>query len=103
MSPVLSSAAIPPTSPGKRSAVQGADIALSAGTAAPSGSSFSAFEEMGVTVIEAKGQQFDPELHNAVMHEENEEFGENTVSEELVRGYTCKGRVVRYSMVKVAN
>ncbi len=58
---------------------------------------------IGVEPIPAVGEVFNPDLHNAVMHEENEEFGENTVSEELVRGYTCKGRVVRYSMVKVAN
>ncbi len=58
---------------------------------------------IGVETIKAVGEVFDPELHNAVMHEENEEFGENTISEELMRGYTCKGKVVRYAMVKVAN
>ena len=58
---------------------------------------------IGVEPIKAVGETFDPELHNAVMHEENEEFGENTISEELMRGYTCKGRVIRYAMVKVAN
>lgn len=58
---------------------------------------------IGVEPIAAVGEAFNPDLHNAVMHEENEEFGENTVSEELMRGYTCKGKVVRYAMVKVAN
>ena len=58
---------------------------------------------MGVEPINAVGEVFDPGLHNAVMHEENEEFGENIISEELMRGYTCKGKVVRYAMVKVAN
>lgn len=58
---------------------------------------------IGVEPIKAVGEEFNPELHNAVMHEENEEFGENTISEELMRGYTCKGRVIRHSMVKVAN
>ena len=58
---------------------------------------------IGVEEIKAVGEVFDPEKHNAVMHEENEEFGENTVSEELMKGYTCKGKVIRYSMVKVAN
>ncbi len=58
---------------------------------------------IGVEPIKAVGEVFDPELHNAVMHEENEEFGENTISEELMRGYTCKGKVVRFAMVKVAN
>lgn len=60
-------------------------------------------EDMGVVVIEAKGQEFDPELHNAVMHEDNEELGENIVSEELQKGYKYKDTVVRHSMVKVAN
>lgn len=58
---------------------------------------------IGVEPIAAVGEVFNPDLHNAVMHEENEEFGENTVSEELMRGYTCKDKVVRYAMVKVAN
>lgn len=58
---------------------------------------------IGVEPIKAVGEVFDPELHNAVMHEENDQFGENTISEELMRGYTCKGKVVRYAMVKVAN
>lgn len=58
---------------------------------------------MGVEPINAVGETFDPELHNAVMHEENPELGENIIIEEFMRGYTCKGRVVRHSMVKVAN
>ena len=58
---------------------------------------------IGVEEIKAVGEVFDPEKHNAVMHEENENFGENTISEELMKGYTCKGKVIRYSMVKVAN
>jgi len=60
-------------------------------------------ESLGVEKIETVGKEFDPELHNAVMHEENEDFGENTISEELMSGYTCKGKVVRFAMVKVAN
>lgn len=62
-----------------------------------------ALEEMGVTVIEAQGKEFDPELHNAVMHEENDELGENIVSLELQKGYKYRDSVIRYSMVKVAN
>ena len=58
---------------------------------------------LGVEKIKTVGEAFDPELHNAVMHEENEDFGENTVSEELMSGFTCKGKVVRHAMVKVAN
>lgn len=62
-----------------------------------------AFEEMGVTAIEAKGQQFDPELHNAVMHEDNDELEENVVVEEFQKGYKYRDSVIRHSMVKVAN
>ncbi len=61
------------------------------------------FAALGVEKIKTVGEPFDPELHNAVMHEENEAFGENTVSEELMSGFTCKGKVVRHAMVKVAN
>jgi molecular chaperone GrpE len=61
------------------------------------------FTALGVEKIKTVGEAFDPELHNAVMHEENEDFGENTVSEELMAGFTCKGKVVRHAMVKVAN
>ena len=60
-------------------------------------------ENAGVKQIEALGKEFDPNLHNAVMHEENEEFGENTVSQELQKGYMYNDSVIRHSMVKVAN
>ena len=63
----------------------------------------SSLEEAGVKPIEAVGKEFDPNFHNAVMHEDNEEFGENTVSEELQKGYMYRDSVVRHSMVKVAN
>lgn len=59
--------------------------------------------EMGVEVIEAEGCEFNPELHNAVMHVEDEELGENVIAEEFQKGYTYRGAVIRYSMVKVAN
>lgn len=60
-------------------------------------------EEIGVKPIEAVGKEFNPELHNAVMHEESEEHGENEVSEEFLKGYTYRDTVVRHSMVKVVN
>ena len=60
-------------------------------------------EESGVKPIEAEGRQFDPDFHNAVMHVEDEAFGENVVAEELQKGYMYKDSVLRYSMVKVAN
>ena len=59
--------------------------------------------DIGVKPINAKGEVFDPNLHNAVMHVEDESLGENVVAEELQKGYTYKDQVVRYSMVKVAN
>ena len=62
-----------------------------------------AFDEMGVKPIEAVGKEFDPNLHNAAMHVEDESVGENIVVEEFQKGYTYKDFVVRHSMVKVAN
>lgn len=60
--------------------------------------------KLGVTEITAVGEQFNPNLHNAVMHIDDEALGENTVAEEFMKGYIYKEeRVVRYSMVKVAN
>ena len=61
------------------------------------------FDELGVKPIEAVGQPFDPNFHNAVMHVEDEEAGENVVVEEFQKGYLYKDQVVRHSMVKVAN
>ncbi|MCI8717768.1 MAG: nucleotide exchange factor GrpE [Lachnospiraceae bacterium] len=60
-------------------------------------------EEAGVKQIEAVGQEFDPNLHNAVMHIEDESLGENIIAEELQKGYIYRETVVRHSMVKVAN
>ena len=60
-------------------------------------------EDAGVTAIEAKGQPFDPNFHNAVMHVDDESVGENIVVEEFQKGYLQHGNVVRHSMVKVAN
>ena len=60
-------------------------------------------EDAGVTPIDAVGKEFDPNFHNAVLHVEDEEVGDNIVVEELQKGYLYKDHVVRYSMVKVAN
>jgi molecular chaperone GrpE len=62
-----------------------------------------ALEGLGVKPIEAVGQPFDPDFHNAVMHIEDESFGENIVAEEFQKGYMYRESVVRHSMVKVAN
>ena len=60
-------------------------------------------EEAGVKPIEAVGQPFDPNFHNAVMHIEDENLGENIVAQELQKGYLYRDSVVRHSMVQVAN
>lgn len=62
-----------------------------------------ALSKMGVSEIEALGKPFDPERHNAVMHVEDESFGENEVVEVFMRGYIKGDKVLRHSMVKVAN
>ena len=60
-------------------------------------------ETVGVKPIEAVGQEFNPDLHNAVMHVDDETVGDNIIVEEFQKGYTYRDSVVRYSMVKVAN
>lgn len=60
-------------------------------------------ESVGVKPIEAIGQEFNPDFHNAVMHVEDEEVGENIIVEEFQKGYMYRDSVVRHSMVKVAN
>lgn len=62
-----------------------------------------ALEEIGVKPMNAEGTEFNPDFHNAVMHVDDEAFGENVVTEELQKGYMYKEEVLRYSMVKVAN
>ena len=61
------------------------------------------FEKLGVSEIEAVGKEFDPNLHNAVMHVEDEGASANTIVEQFMKGYKYKEKVIRYSMVKVAN
>ena len=60
-------------------------------------------EDAGVKPIEAVGQEFNPDFHNAVMHVDDPEVGDNIIVEEFQKGYIYKDHVVRYSMVKVAN
>ena len=61
------------------------------------------FEKLGVKEIESLGKTFDPNLHNAVMHIEDENYGENEIVEVLMKGYIKGDKVIRYAMVKVAN
>ncbi len=60
-------------------------------------------EDAGVKPIEAVGKEFDPDFHNAVMHIDDENLGENIVAQELQKGYMYRDSVIRYSMVQVAN
>ncbi len=62
-----------------------------------------ALEGLGVTQIDAAGRPFDPNVHNAVMHIEDERFGENTVAEVFQAGFMLGEKVIRFAMVKVAN
>lgn len=65
---------------------------------------FAILEKLDVTPIKAEGEQFDPNFHNAVMHVEDDNIDDNTVVEDFMKGYIYKNeRVVRHSMVKVAN
>ena len=61
------------------------------------------FRKLGVEEIPAEGQTFDPNLHNAVMHVEDESLGENVIVQELQKGFKIGDKVIRFSMVKVAN
>ncbi len=58
---------------------------------------------IGVVALESDGKEFDPNFHNAIMHEENEELGENVVSQTFQKGYMLGEKVIRPAMVKVAN
>ena len=61
------------------------------------------FEKLGITPVGEVGEAFDPNLHNAVAHVEDENLGENVISAVLQKGYTLGDRVVRHAMVQVAN
>ena len=61
------------------------------------------FAKLGVTEIDAQGQPFDPNLHNAVMHVEDENLGENVVAQVFQAGFMLGDKVIRFAMVQVAN
>ena len=62
-----------------------------------------AFADLGVTEIDAVGASFDPNIHNAVMHIDDDTLGENTVAEVFQAGFMLGEKVIRFAMVKVAN
>ncbi len=61
------------------------------------------FSKLGIEAFGAKGDKFDPNLHNAVMHEENADFGEGEISEVFQKGYKRGNKIIRFAMVKTAN
>ncbi|MBQ7894997.1 MAG: nucleotide exchange factor GrpE [Oscillospiraceae bacterium] len=63
----------------------------------------STLEKLGIEAIECLGQTFDPNFHNAVMHVDDEEKGENEIVEEFQKGFKMGDKVIRFSVVKVAN
>ena len=64
---------------------------------------FDSCAKIGVEAIESDGKQFDPQLHNAIMHEDDESFGENVITQTFCKGYKLGEKVIRHAMVKVAN
>jgi len=83
--------------------VESTDKALYAGVEMIYKQMMGVLEKLHVTPIEATGKEFDPNLHNAIMHIDDESLGENIVAEELQKGYLFKEKVIRHSLVKVAN
>jgi molecular chaperone GrpE len=60
-------------------------------------------DKLGVTETGQEGEPFDPEMHNAVSHVEDEKFGENTITQVFQKGYSIAGKIIRHAMVQVAN
>lgn len=83
--------------------VESSDKALYAGVEMIYKQIMGVLEKLHVTQIEAIGKEFDPNFHNAIMHIDDENLGENIIAEELQRGYLFKEKVIRHSLVKVAN
>ena len=83
--------------------VESTDKALFAGVEMIYKQMMGLLEKLHVTPIEALGNEFDPNLHNAIMHIDDETLGENIIAEELQKGYLYKEKVIRHSLVKVAN
>lgn len=80
-----------------------ADEAFKKGVEMTFGQLLEVFQKLGVEEIETVGKSFDPNLHNAVMHIEDGEKGEGEIVEEFQKGFKVGDKVIRFSMVKVAN
>ncbi len=84
-------------------AVEGTDDKMKEGILLIKKQMLEIMSELGCTEIPTVGEVFNPEIHDAVMHIESEEYGEQQVVEELRKSYKCGERVIRHAMVKVAN
>lgn len=80
-----------------------ADEAYKKGVEMTLGQMYQVMEKMGITEIPALGEQFDPEVHNAVLHIDDETIDDNTIVEVFEKGFKMGDRVLRHSIVKVAN
>ncbi len=87
----------------ERAAAYSADSSVADGIAMIFKSVEAVFSKLGVEAFGAKGEKFDPNLHNAVMHEENADFGEGEISEVFQKGYKKGNKIIRFAMVKTAN
>jgi len=87
----------------ERAAAFSADSSVADGIAMIFKSVEAVFTKLGVTAYGEKGDKFDPNLHNAVMHEENSEFGEGEISDVFQKGYKKGNKIIRFAMVKTAN
>lgn len=84
-------------------AVESADDKMKEGISLIKKQMLDIMAELGCSEIPTVGETFNPEIHDAVMHIESEEYGEQQIVEELRKGYKCGDRVIRHAMVKVAN
>jgi molecular chaperone GrpE len=84
-------------------AIENADEKMLEGIALIKKQMLEIMTSLGCTEIPTVGETFNPEVHDAVMHIESEDYGEQQVVEELRKGYKCGERVIRHAMVKVAN
>ena len=87
----------------ERAAAYTADSSVGDGIVMISKSVEAVFTKLGVVAYGERGEKFDPNLHNAVMHVDDESVGENIVVEVFMKGYKKGDKVLRHSMVKVAN
>ena len=87
----------------ERAAAYTADSSVGDGIVMISKSVEAVFTKLGIEAFGAKGDKFDPNLHNAVMHEESADFGEGEISEVFQKGYKKGNKIIRFAMVKTAN